>query len=116
MLSIGIPVLLPDGKNLLRGNEIKIPPFRGENELEITPENIDLWAKDGWVDLRVKNIDKWKERIKAMIDEANSIPPDDTSSMYVRNKRYWNNFKGVDIGKVVSWIFINEEHGGRMKD
>ncbi len=116
MLSIGIPVLLPDGKNLLRGNEIKIPPFRGENELEITQENIELWAKDGWVDLRVTNIDKWKERILAIIDEANSIPEEDTSSMYVRNKRYWNDFKGVDIGKVVSWIFINEEHGGRMKD
>ena len=116
MLSIGIPVLLPDGKNLLRGNEIKIPPFRGENELEVTQENIELWAKDGWVDLRVTNIDKWKERILAIIDEANSIPEEDTSSMYVRNKRYWNDFKGVDIGKVVSWIFINEEHGGRMKD
>ncbi len=116
MLSIGIPVLLPDGENLLRGNEIKIPPFRGENELEITPENVELWAKDGWVDLRVKNIEKWKNRIKAIIEEAESIPEDDTSSMYVRNKRYWNNFEGVDIGKVVSWIFINEEHGGRMKD
>jgi len=116
MLSIGIPVLLPDGENLLRGNEIKIPPFRGENELEITPENVELWAKDGWVDLRVQNIEKWKNRIKAIIEEAESIPEDDTSSMYVRNKRYWNNFEGVDIGKVVSWIFINEEHGGRMKD
>jgi hypothetical protein len=116
MLSIGIPVLLPDGENLLRGNEIKIPPFRGENELEITPENVELWAKDGWVDLRVENIEKWKNRIKAIIEEAESIPEDDTSSMYVRNKRYWNNFEGVDIGKVVSWIFINEEHGGRMKD
>ncbi len=116
MLSIGIPILLPDGESLLRGNEIKIPPFRGENELEITPENVELWAKDGWVDLRVKNIDKWKERIRAIMDEAESIPEDDTSSMYVRNKRYWNNFEGVDIGKVVSWIFINEEHGGRMKD
>ncbi len=116
ILSIGIPILLADGESLLRGNEIKIPPFRGENELEITPENVELWAKDGWVDLRVKNIDKWKERINAIMDEAKSIPEDDTSSMYVRNKRYWNNFEGVDIGKVVSWIFINEEHGGRMKD
>ncbi len=116
ILSIGIPILLPDGESLLRGNEIKIPPFRGENELEITEDNVELWAKDGWIDLRVKNIDKWKERIRAIMEEAESIPEDDTSSMYVRNKRYWNNFKGIDIGKVVSWIFINEEHGGRMKD
>jgi hypothetical protein len=116
ILSIGIPILLPDGKNLLRGNEIKIPPFRGENELEITKENIELWTKDGWIDLRISNIERWQKRIKDIMDEANSISPDDTSSMYVRNKKYWNNFEEIDLGKVVSWIFITEEHGQRMKD
>ena len=50
------------------------------------------------------------------MDEANSIPPEDTSSMYVRNKKYWNNFEEIDLGKVVSWIFITEEHGQRGKD
>ncbi len=116
ILSIGIPILLPDGKNLLRGNEIKIPPYRGENELEINDENIDLWAKDGWVDLRVSNMIRWQKRIKAIMEEANSILPDDTSSMYVRNKKYWNNFGEIDLGKIVSWIFITEEHGARGKD
>ena len=47
--------------------------------------------------------------------EAIIISDDDTSSLHVRNKRYWNNFEKVDIGKVVSWIFIHEEHGLRMK-
>ncbi len=116
ILSIGIPILLPDGKSLLRGNEIKIPPFRGSNELEITKENVELWAKDGWIDLRVSNIERWQKRLQDIMDEANSIPPEDTSSMYVRNKKYWNNFKEIDLGKVVSWIFITEEHGQRGKD
>jgi len=116
ILSIGIPILLPDGKSLLRGNEIKIPPFRGENELEITKENIELWTKDGWIDLRISNVERWQKRIKDIMDEANSIDPDDTSSMYVRNKKYWNNFEEIDLGKVVSWLFITEEHGQRMKD
>ncbi len=116
ILSIGIPILLPDGKSLLRGNEIKIPPFRGENELEITKENIELWTKDGWIDLRISNVERWQKRIKDIMDEANSIAPDDTSSMYVRNKKYWNNFEEIDLGKVVSWLFITEEHGQRMKD
>ncbi len=115
IISIGIPILFPDGKTLLRGNEIKIPPFKGEDELDISEKKIDLWSTDGWVDLRVSNIRKWQKRIKALIDEANAISPDDTSSMHVRTKRYWDNFKEINIGKVVGWIFIHEEQGRRMK-
>ncbi len=81
IISIGIPILMADGKSLLRGNEMKIPPFRGENKLAITDEKINLWANDGWVDLRIKNMEVWKERIKGLMDEANAIKPDDTSSL-----------------------------------
>jgi len=115
IISIGIPILLPDGKSLLRGNLMKIPPYRGENELDITEDNLNLWAKDGWVDLRVENMVKWHSRIKLIIETAESIHEDDTSSMFVRNKRYWNNFEIIDIGKVVGWLFIVEEEGMRMK-
>ncbi len=116
ILSIGIPILLPDGKSLLRGNEMKIPPYRGDDELDINEKSINLWAHDGWVDLRVSNMIKWQnERIKKIIDEADSIPKIDTSSMHVRTKKYWNNYNTIDIGKVVSWIFIHEEQGKRMK-
>jgi hypothetical protein len=94
---------------------MKIPPFRGENELDISDKNIDLWAKDGWVDLRVNNMKRWQDRLKAIIDEAELIPSYDTSSLHVRNKSYWSNFKTIDIGKVVGWIFIREEKGKRGK-
>ena len=94
---------------------MKIPPFRGENELEITGDNVDLWAKDGWVDLRERNLKRWQDRLKAIIDEAENIPAYDTSSLHVRNKRYWSNFNKIDIGKVVGWIFIREEKGMRGK-
>ncbi|MDP3582696.1 MAG: short-chain dehydrogenase, partial [Ignavibacteria bacterium] len=115
IISIGIPILLPDGKTLLRGNDIKIPPFRGDHELEISDINIDLWAHDGWVDLREKNMKAWQKRIEAIIKEAENIAPTDTSSMHVRTKKYWSNFEKIDIGKVVGWIFIKEEKGERMK-
>ncbi len=115
IISIGIPILLPDGENLLRGNEIKIPPSRGTNELELSPDIIDKYAFDGWVDLREKNMMVWIERIRTIIKEAESINPMDTSSMHVRTKKYWNNFEKIDIGKVVGWIFIKEEKGERMK-
>jgi len=115
IISIGIPILLPDGKQLLRGNDIKIPPFRGDHEIEIDVESIDLWAHDGWVDLREKNMKAWQARLEKIIKEAESITINDTSSMHVRTKKYWNNFEKIDIGKVVGWIFIREEKGERMK-
>lgn len=115
IVSIGIPILLPDGKQLLRGNEMKIPPFRGNYELELNEENINLWAKDGWVDLREGNMDAWIKRIKTLMLEVDNIPQNDSSSMHVRNRKYWNNFQSIDIGKVVGWLFIKEERGERMK-
>lgn len=116
ILSIGIPILLPDGKSLLRGSTIKIPANRGENELDINDENIKRWSAEGWVDLRPANMKKWKERINELIKEAESIPEEDTSSLHVRTRDYWNNFEDVNIGKICSWLFIHEEKGTRMKD
>lgn len=115
IISIGIPILLPDGESLLRGNSLKIPAFRGENTLDITGENIEKWAAEGWVDLRATNIKKWQKRIEELIEEAESIKALDTSSQHVRTKAYWNNFQEINIGKICSWLFIHEEHGKRMK-
>ena len=115
MISIGIPILTPDGKSLLRGNIMKIPPYKGDYELDINDQNINIWAKDGWVDLRIENMVLWQHRIRSIIAEAEAIPADDTSSMHVRNKRYWSNYEKVDIGKIAGWIFIVEEEGERMK-
>ena len=115
IISIGIPILLSDGKQLLRGPEIKIPPYRGENELEVTPENIDLWAHDGWVDLREKNFELWIKRFNKIIEETEKIPKEDTSSRFVRDRDFWNNYQEIDIGKIVGWLFIYEELGERMK-
>lgn len=115
IISIGIPILLRDGNTLLRGFDIKIPPYRGENELPITPTSIDAWAHDGWVDLRQKNIERWKWRFETIMKDVETIPETDTSSRYMRTKQFWNNFEEIDPGKLAGWIFSEEEHGKRMK-
>ncbi len=115
IISIGIPILMPDGKTLLRGNEIKIPPFRGENEFLITPKNINLWAHDGWIDLRASNMELWKRRFKEIIYTVEKVTAKDTSSRFMHTSAYWNNFKEIDPGKLVGWIFSYEEKGMRMK-
>jgi NAD(P)-dependent dehydrogenase (short-subunit alcohol dehydrogenase family) len=115
IISIGIPILLRDGVTLLRGTEIKVPPYRGENELPVNAKAIDAWSHDGWVDLRQKNMERWKWRFETIMKDANSIPAGDTSSRHLRTKRFWNNFEEIDPGKLVGWIFSEEEHGKRMK-
>jgi hypothetical protein len=115
IISIGIPILLPNGKSLLRGTTIKIPPFRGEGQLEITSKSIDRWAHDGWVDLREKNMKLWRARFAHIISALESIPEGETSSKLMHNREYWKSLSEIDPGKICGWIFTYEEKGRRMK-
>ncbi len=116
IISIGIPILMADGKTLLRGPEMKIPAYRGSNELEVTKENIDKWAAEGWLDLREENFKRWQERLKKIKAEIEAIPLDDTSSTYDRDREYWMESKVIEPGKIIGWLFLAEEHGSRMKE
>ncbi len=115
IISIGIPILLPDGVSLVRGSTIKIPPPRGEQEIPLTAKRIDQWAHDGWVDLRVKNMKLWRERFSQMIRHVESLPDDETSSRTMYNREYWKNLTEIDPGKICGWLFTFEEKGRRMK-
>lgn len=115
IISIGIPILLSDGKTLLRGKEIKIPPYRGENELKITDAAIKGWSHDGWIDLRADNMEFWKSRFRAIMKDVDEIEAKDSSSRQFRTKLYWDNFEEIDPGKLCGWIFSEEEKGKRMK-
>ena len=115
IISIGIPILLPDGKSLVRGSTIKIPPYRGDDEMSITAVSLDRWAHDGWVDLREKNMKLWRSRFAQIIREVESLPPDESSSRTMHNREYWKNMTEIDPGKICGWIFTYEEKGKRMK-
>jgi hypothetical protein len=115
LISIGIPILLSDGKTLLRGPDIKIPPYRGENELKVSEKSLNAWSHDGWVDLRVANMERWKSRFQVIMKQVDEIPEGDTSSRQFRSSAYWDSFKEIDPGKLVGWIFSEEEKGKRMK-
>ena len=115
IVSIGIPILLPDGR-LLRGPECKIPPVApGAEAQEITGKSIEAWAFSGWVDLREANMAVWKGRFDRIRDEMDSIPPGDTSSRFLRDRQFWGAAGVIQPGKVVGWIFATEEKGARMK-
>jgi len=115
IISIGIPILLGDGRTLLRGDAIKIPPDRGDAELPATPDAIDTWSAAGWVDLRADNIRKWQERLARIKADTDTIDGSDTSSRLHFSQDHWENFQSMPPGKIAAWIFTVEDEGARMK-
>ncbi|MCL4233928.1 MAG: short-chain dehydrogenase [Deltaproteobacteria bacterium] len=121
IISIGIPILLPDGKSMLRGPNIVIPPFRGRNTVELDAKRFDRYAHDGWVDLRVANMKHWRERLARLAAEMESMDWKQTQSVMgtssrVHRKRYQITVRGktvLNVGEIVGWIFNEEEEGSR---
>jgi len=114
ILSIGLPILLDNGK-YLRGDFVKIPVQHNSNELDFTQDNIDQFCYDGWIDLRKENLELWKVRFGNIVTQAESVPDDDTSSGPVYDIEYWNFFKTIEPGKIAGWIFEYEDNGWRFK-
>lgn len=121
IISIGIPILMTNGKKLLRGAKIAVPadvPGQPEAQFDISEAQIDRWAHDGWIDLRPPNIERWQKRFQKIVAQMETIRPEDTSSAHPKDRHYWENFEGrtpLDIAKLASWILTNEEMGFRMK-
>jgi len=85
ILSIGIPILLPDGR-LLRGPECKIPPASGPDEaLEITLQRVETWARDGWGDLRPANMALWRDRLaRVEVQTRGAFQPERAAGRFVK--------------------------------
>jgi len=112
MVAIGIPVLLDDGR-LIRGPQLLVP--NDAEAVEVTPERLDLWAADGWADLRLANCRKWKQRCEDIHRAWAAIPASDSSSRHHRNADFWDHGGPIQPGKVVGWILSEEEGGKRIK-
>jgi hypothetical protein len=114
MISIGLAVLLPDGKRLLRGPEVKIPAYAGSNIVPIENGSVEEWADKGWVDLRVKNMQKWQTRIGVYLRSVSRMG-EDTSSGAPWERINFGEGDEHFPGKIVTHIFIEEEKGARIK-
>lgn len=108
--AIGVPILAPDGRSLIRGPRLNIPESI-HHEVPVTPESIDGWARKGWVDLRPVNFAEWQERFQRMRRTRHMLHTRGTSSLTM--KTYLHDT--IEIGAVAAWIFNNEHHGYRIK-
>jgi hypothetical protein len=109
--SVGLPILIPDGSALLRGPFIRIPETPGKSSVSPTPEDIDKWANKGWVDLRPKNFERWRQRFIKMHRESQRLRG--RGSAAITSEAYLSN--NIQIGTIVAWIFNNENFGYRIK-
>jgi len=115
IISIGIPILLPDGRSLLKGPFVKVPADPRRTTFEISNDAIDNWARSGWVDLREANMSLWQHRLTQLKQEAALTPAGDSSSHSERDAAFWRFDRSLDEGEIVGWLFIEEEQGRRMK-
>jgi hypothetical protein len=114
IVSVGLPILLPDGKTYLRGPEIKIPGYDPSVKAhKARPGEIDLYASKGWVDLRAPNLLRWADRLDRVVGSrrGGSAGASDAMSHETYGR---DDFR---IGEVTAWVFANEPgfRGFRIK-
>lgn len=110
IISIGVPILAPDGKTLIRGPRLNIPESI-YHEVDIADGDVNAWAQKGWVDLRPDNFRVWQNRFQRMQRTQHMLHTRGTSS--VTMKVYLH--ETIEIGAVVAWLFNNDYIGHRIK-
>jgi hypothetical protein len=108
--SIGVPILTPDGRHLIRGPRLNIPESI-YHEAELSAENINVWAEKGWVDLRPSNLRTWQQRFGRMTRTQHMLHTRGTSSVTMLTYLP----ETIEIGAVVAWLFNNDYEGYRIK-
>ena len=112
IVAVGIPILLDSGE-VIRGQKVLVPA--DAKCAPVTPELLEAWVVDGWVDLRLANCERWVERFRRIHEEIESMPAGDTSSRFLRNRRFWHEERAIQPGKIVGWILGTQEAGARIK-
>lgn len=106
ILSVGIPIVSPDGTSLRRGPSVVVPPVAGD-PLAAAPR--------GWVDLRPANCALWIERAHRILDQAGARTSGPHGS---GSDKEWNAIEPGDPlapWRLATWVFRNEDKGERTK-
>jgi len=106
IISVGLPIVLPDGKRVFRGSTVVVPPGPGD-PLQVAPR--------GWVDLRPEHFGIWVTRAGEMVrqGEARAAGPQGSGS-----DMDWNAIdpdERIEPSRFATWVFTVEDKGTRIK-
>ncbi len=106
ILSIGLPIISPDGAEVFRGPELKVRPEDGG----AVDEKL---ISRGWVDLRASNWKFWRDRMRNFMREVTEAPSPDLGS--IADVDQASRSDKIRPGAAVAWIFKTEDRGERSK-
>jgi NAD(P)-dependent dehydrogenase (short-subunit alcohol dehydrogenase family) len=104
ILSIGIPILLPEGDRLLRGPRVSVEPDGPADA---------RWANRGWVDLRPVSWSKWRDRLRSFTEDVLEVPGAAFGSGADLDVRARSG--EIRPGALAAFVFRFEDEGQRMK-
>jgi hypothetical protein len=110
IVRVGTPILRERAGHLTltRGPRISIPAVvAGRSVVDLNPDRIEQYAASGWIDLRLSNFERWRQRL------TNAKPGDIErfgSAAFDATRYPGESFQPGDF---VGWLFVNEadEHG-----
>ena len=109
IISVGLPIVLPDGKRVLRGSFVVVMPGSASDgdPLQVAPR--------GWVDLRPEQFGVWVKRAGAMVRQADTraAGPQGSGSDFD-----WNAIAAddpIEPSRFATWVFTVEDQGTRIK-
>ena len=109
ILSVGLPIVTPDGCSVYRGSTVIVPPTPGSAEpLAAAPR--------GWVDLRPAQLGLWVRRAAEMVRQAEGrAGPGRGASGSDVDWTAIDPDRPIDPAAFATWVFRFEDRGERIK-
>lgn len=106
ILSVGIPILTPDGDRVYRGRQVAVPADDGD------PRSA---APRGWVDLRPEQFGGWITRAREMVAQAERRARCSTESGSGVDWTAIGADDPIEPARFATWVFRFEDRGERIK-
>ena len=107
ILSVGIPILTPDGAGLYRGASVVVPAAAGADPRAAAPR--------GWVDLRPQQLGLWVTRAKEMVAQAGRRSSRAAESGSDVDWTAIGADDPIEPARFATWVFRFEDRGERVK-
>src|SRR5260370_210285 len=108
IISVGLPIVLPDGKRVFRGSTVVVPPPPGPGDpLQVAPR--------GWVDLRPEHFAIWITRAVEMVRQADARAAGPQGSGSDIDWDAIDADEPIEPSRFATWVFTVEDKGARIK-